>query len=230
MTKRRGTLLFASIVVLASTAGGGLLYQRLLRLPAPETADRDGLFRWLVTCDLSDQPQPLRHRLIARLEKELDAGIDFGAVDARLQPAQNTLLWQNIELLVEDWFRIQAERFEQATPETQQELLAREITKIESWGLAERLVARGAPSAAGTAAVGSGGGEAAANEQHDSAGNRSAGNRVAMWSKLDTKMQAWVQRTAEPQRPRVERFASAVRAYYAQRALRSVVSILTEGE
>jgi hypothetical protein len=45
-------------------------------LPAPERADRDGLFRWLVLRDVPQEPWSTQLALVDRLEQEVERGVD----------------------------------------------------------------------------------------------------------------------------------------------------------
>jgi len=74
------------------------------RLPDPATADREGLLRWLVTQDLSQEPLDTRLTLARRLEQEFGAKIDWAAVGKRLDGSQKDRLWENVALLLEPWF------------------------------------------------------------------------------------------------------------------------------
>jgi hypothetical protein len=74
------------------------------RLPEPATADRDGLLRWLVTRDLSQESAETRLALVRRLEQEFGGKTDWAAVGQRLDGPQKDCLCGNLTLLLEPWF------------------------------------------------------------------------------------------------------------------------------
>jgi len=202
MKQRRGVFLLVVAVVFAGVSTAAFLPAYLTRLPDPATADRDGLFRWLVMRDLAKQPLEVRHQLIMRLEQELDEGIEFSTVDEKLDGKQNRRLWKNIELLVEDWFRIKARQYAATSPERQQGLIESEMNRIERWGLADRLVAGGSAASASRPSY----------ERH---------------GRLLEMMRTWVERTDPQKRPAVNQFANAIESYYARRALEGLVDLFT---
>jgi hypothetical protein len=91
----------AALLAVAAVVAYGLLWPRL---PDPRVADREGLFRWLVLRDLSEESLETQQILAERLEGELQAGLDCRSTTGRLDDAQRQRLWNNILVLLEPWF------------------------------------------------------------------------------------------------------------------------------
>src|SRR5690606_20551307 len=68
--RRKKTYCCAGAAFLAAVSFVAAVNMNPYRLPDPEHADREGLFRWLVTRDLSQEGADLRRLLVARLERE----------------------------------------------------------------------------------------------------------------------------------------------------------------
>src|SRR5712691_4738328 len=119
MTIRRRGILIVALLALSATASLVVAMAALIqRLPDPNTADRRGLFRWLVECDLKQESPDLQFTILRRVERELVAGVDFRDVMTVLKPGQRRLLLQNADLLARCWFRQAADNYF-AAPEGQ---------------------------------------------------------------------------------------------------------------
>ncbi|MBN2023656.1 MAG: hypothetical protein JW809_12795 [Pirellulales bacterium] len=103
--------LVVGVAVISGVAGVFLLNRPL---PDPATADRDALFRWLVTRDLSVEPPETRRQLALRLDEECRAGIAWGEIDGQLTPECRQRLWDNVPLLLEPWFFAKVDGYHRA--------------------------------------------------------------------------------------------------------------------
>ena len=114
---RRGLILVAIVVATAASAAAAWSFLST-RLPDPATADRDGLMRWMVLRDLSLEAPEVRATMVARLQEELRGGIDLASVERRVEdPERRDRFWQNVDVLLEDWFTHQTKHFVQQETE-----------------------------------------------------------------------------------------------------------------
>lgn len=112
MTNRRNGLIVGLAVAVVGIAGVAIgVAAYLKRLPDPQTADRRGLFRWLVECDLRQQPVETKLVILQRMEGELLKGIDFREIASMLNDQQRRKLLENADLLANLWFRRQSDRY-----------------------------------------------------------------------------------------------------------------------
>lgn len=198
MRKRPGIFLAIGFLVLAGVSGaaGGYLYWN--RLPDPATADREGLVRWLVARDLTQESLELRQTLAVRLEEEVYAGAKMSEpADGQLSSAQAELLRRNIELLVEDWFRMKAADYQTTPPANRVAELDRQLDGLQNSGIVDQVLA-------------------AQQDQEKPADPVQAMNRLVQ------KMKVWVERTAPQQRDEVRQFAAAVQGRIFVRALEAL--------
>jgi len=139
LSRRRGLLLSLLLVVfgVGSLAVAATAY--LTRLPTPEEADRTGLVRWLVVTDLRSEPLELQLRLLARVERELVAGIDLHGALEQLTPVQRERLAANVDRLGECWFLRSAESYFAAPEAGRSALLDQQAERIHELGIFEQL-------------------------------------------------------------------------------------------
>ncbi len=140
MLHRRSFTVTAILMLLAMGSGAAswALWQQ--RLPDPATADTEGLMRWLVTRDLSDEPIAIRQRLLTRLEKELRAGVDLQSVDEQVSEQRRELFWQNVDVLLEDWFRQETVQFAQISdPVKQKSYIETKLDEMLAWRSVQQL-------------------------------------------------------------------------------------------
>lgn len=142
MTNRRNGLLVGlavAVVGIASVAIGVAAY--LKRLPDPQTADRRGLFRWLVECDLRQEPVETKLVILQRMEDELLKGIDFREIASMLNDQQRRKLLENADLLASLWFRRQSDRYFGAAAADRSNLLGEQVSQIHRLGIMDQLSA-----------------------------------------------------------------------------------------
>src|SRR2546423_12898775 len=102
MTRRRyGIFIGLPLVVIGTASLAFAVAAYIQRLPDPETADRRGLFRWLVQCDLREEPSDVQRVIMRRVEEELLAGIDFREVASMIDDSQREQLLANADLLAQ---------------------------------------------------------------------------------------------------------------------------------
>ncbi len=141
MTVRSRPLLIVAVLGVLATASLVAVAAYIQRLPDPETADQRGLFRWLVECDLNDEPPDVQLTLMRRMEQELAAGIDFHDVMTMLDSEQRCRLIKNADQLARCWFQ-QAARAYFEMPESQRAgVLARQLDAVRRLGIMEQLSA-----------------------------------------------------------------------------------------
>jgi hypothetical protein len=134
-------MLVVGLFLLAS-ATAAATYEFFARLPDPATADSDGLYRWLVTTDLTEHPAETRSTLISRFEAELAAGVSWDEVTSQLSPTQREQLWSNIDVLLGEWFCNQARVFADTPPEGRIQFVDGKIAEVQTWGVIDQLIAQ----------------------------------------------------------------------------------------
>jgi hypothetical protein len=141
MIRRRGLLIVVLLGLSASASLVVAVAALIQRLPDPNTADRRGLFRWLVECDLKQESPDLQLTILRRVERELVAGVDFRDVMTALKPGQRRLLLQNADLLARCWFRQAADNYF-AAPESQRAaILGQQLNAVRRLGIMDQLSA-----------------------------------------------------------------------------------------
>jgi hypothetical protein len=141
MAVRRRPLLIVAVLSVLATASLVAVAAYIQRLPDPETADQRGLFRWLVECDLKDEPHDVQLTLMRRMEQELAAGIDFHDVMTMLDSEQRRRLIENADQLARCWFQ-QAARAYFEMPESQRaDVLGRQLDAVRRLGIMDQLAA-----------------------------------------------------------------------------------------
>ena len=112
LRRLRNVITFAVLVSLSAVSIGAAAIVYIYRLPDPEAADGNALFRWLVTRELRNESRQTQLKLLRRLEVELRTGVsNVDEVKENLDPAREAQLRRNLELLGSLWFRQQAATF-----------------------------------------------------------------------------------------------------------------------
>ena len=142
MTNRRNGLIVGLAVAVVGIAGVAIgVAAYLKRLPDPQTADRRGLFRWLVECDLRQQPVETKLVILQRMEGELLKGIDFREIASMLNDQQRRKLLENADLLANLWFRRQSDRYFGVAASDRSNLLGDQVAQIRRLGIMDLLSA-----------------------------------------------------------------------------------------
>lgn len=164
------------------------------RLPDPATADRNGLLRWVVTQDLSQEPYERRLVLARRLEHEFGERVDWPAIGNGLTAEQKQRLWDNVLVLLEPWFADKVDGYFGVPEAKRPAFVDRTLELIENWRGAAALCA-GPPPGAGD------------------------GKRPGLLEVFAERVARWT-RSASPQRgDQVRQFLLAVQTRWFQRAL-----------
>lgn len=109
------------------------------RLPEPEQADHEGLFRWLVLTRLSDEPQDIQLRLLNRVEKELAGGTNLTECLTKIDSQQCARLSENVDRLAECWFVREADRYYAAPKDGRIALLKHQAERVRQLGIFEQI-------------------------------------------------------------------------------------------
>ncbi|HEV2972591.1 MAG TPA: hypothetical protein VGY55_21670 [Pirellulales bacterium] len=199
MTNRRRGIFIGLLLALLGTASLAVAVAAYIqRLPDPETADRRGLFRWLIECDLREQPAELQLIILRRVEGELRAGIDFSKVAAMLDDAQRQRLLANADLLARRWFR-RAANFYFAEPAGRRgPILAQQIEQIQGLGIMDQLSALER-------------GSSIANPEPGKANRVVANDWVSSLAAQTKRIQTWLDDTEPQERQRMEQYFTALR-------------------
>jgi len=134
MLRRPDVLALLTLLILAGIAAAVTVHLSFFHLPDPETADRDGLLRWLVLKDLNAEEEETRLALVDRLEDELHAGLGQEDLSsASLSEAQEERLHKNTGLLKRIWFRSRVRRYSEREPDEKKPYLDRQILTVFKW-------------------------------------------------------------------------------------------------
>ncbi|MEX0938430.1 MAG: hypothetical protein WDZ59_11270 [Pirellulales bacterium] len=135
----RGVAIGAVVVLMAALSAAAGVYSLMFRLPSPAEADVEGLFRWLVTRDLADESSEIRRQLIARLEPELDRGIELSSVEDRLDREQLAQFEKNIDRLLADWYVTQCQTYFATPTDQRRQHLDALLDRVSAWNVSELL-------------------------------------------------------------------------------------------
>ncbi len=138
---RRGIFVGLSLGLLGTASLAFAVAVYIQRLPDPETADRRGLFRWLIESDLREQEGAVQAVLLRRIEAELIAGVDFREVASLINDAQRKLLLENADYLARLWFRREAGRYQAEPPDRRPAVLGQQIDQIKRLAIMDQLSA-----------------------------------------------------------------------------------------
>jgi hypothetical protein len=187
VTNRRwGFLVTLAIAVFGTASLAFAVVAYLKRLPDPETADRRGVFRWLVESDLRNEPSETQRVILRRVESELLKGIDFRDIASKLNDAQRRQLLENADLLAGLWFRRQADRYFGASTSDRPNVLGDQIAQIHRLGIIDQLSAL------------------------ENAGPANGGTATAATT-LATRIDRWLAEASPHERPRLAQYFAAVR-------------------
>jgi len=150
---RRGVIVIVSVVVLAGVAGAVALEHHLRRLPDPASADNRGLMRWLVSRDLSHEPDQTQRQLLTRLERFLDESAENQELTAddvvvQIDAGQQAQLGANIDVLLDRWVRRQVDAFHSTPPPQRWTWIDEQLERVGRWNLAQWLALKQPTSAA----------------------------------------------------------------------------------
>jgi hypothetical protein len=113
-----------------------------------ETADRDQLFRWLVTHDLDGQPPEAREKLAIRLDSEISCEVDWEEINQQLKPEHHRRLWDNLPFLLKPWFLDKVEQYHACARSDRREFLDNLIDMMAAFRGLDRLAPRENPEEA----------------------------------------------------------------------------------
>jgi hypothetical protein len=199
---RRGILIgFALAAVLAMTGGAGYMLVQQIdpALPPPGVANREQLFRWLVTRDLALESAETQRALVGRIETECQGDVAWDEVAGRLNEAQRRQLWDNLVVLMEPWFLDEVNRWAR-------------LSGSERWAFIDRFLDRASQwRKAGTCLRG------------QSSGGSSAEERPNLNAVLFRKIEESKAGADPAQKARIEQFTTAVRLRQAWRKLMNFV-------
>jgi hypothetical protein len=209
MTNRRyGIFVGLPLAVIGTASLAFAVAAYIQRLPDPETADRRGLFRWLVERDLREEPRDMQLVIMGRVERELLAGIDFREIAAMLDDSQRQRLLENADLLARCWFRRAAEAYFAEPEPSQPRLLGHQIEQIQQLGIMDQLSALENWSAAQGPGVGGQGSEKPAAA--GAATNPKTNSLAALTTQI-MRVQLWLAEADSQERPRLAQYFTALR-------------------
>ena len=110
-----------------------IVYWQSRVLPAPEHANLNQVFYWLVARDLNDYSVDVRRSLLSRLEQEASRNENLDGEVIELPHEYQTQLTANTELLRDDWFTWQLENYQVCPVEQRPALLTRCLDAINQW-------------------------------------------------------------------------------------------------
>ncbi len=209
MRKPRGILLgfLCCTLVLLSCTFAVVMYA--YRMPDPDTADMNGLMRWLVTRDLRAENDQVKVQLLKRLEVEVARGVELNGVRQQLSDEQLRFLTQNADVLGQVWFSRQVDDYFAKSEIERPEFLSRRIDEIQQSPLIQSLSSFSLASALDdpTKSAGTSGEPKAASE---------------IWTDLAGRAEAWS--SAQPEagkRGQCKEFIADVKANLFLRSLRN---------
>ncbi len=114
------------------------------RLADPQTADREGLVRWLVVRDLARESYENQQVLAYRLDEEFfTADFDWNEVSGQLSAPQQRQLIENLVVLFVPWCRDKAAHFATQTPEGRETFLDETLDRLELLVRAGEMIGQG---------------------------------------------------------------------------------------
>jgi hypothetical protein len=188
MMNRRGLIIFVGVAGLATASIAVAVAALIQRLPDPEHADRQGLFRWLVQTHLRDEPEDIQLRLLNRVEQELVHGIDLTQCLTQIDSQQCERLRENVDRLAECWFFREADRYFAEPANGRTALLQRQAERVRQLGILEQIAAL------------------------DGHADKSATARMAAVADNARRLDRWLIDVAPQERDRFSQYFSALRA------------------
>jgi hypothetical protein len=192
-----------AVVVAAALLAAGVVAAVVVlrnRLPDPATADRDGLFRWLVTRDLSQEPLETQRALVRRLEEEFQGGLDCKSAAETLSEEQRTRLWTNVLVLLKPWFLDNVEQYSALAAAERQAYVDKFLESVTSW---QDIEAFCPPQEKASPA---------------------SGASDSLIGVLLRSVKQWEEASAPPQKGQISEFLAAVKSRYLQRSLERLFS------
>jgi hypothetical protein len=186
-------LLMLGALVLATCAGGVFVY--VTRMPDPQTADLQGVLRWLVTRDLTQEPESTQEQLLSRLEGELRGGLELAGAGDQLTAEQRKRLIDNADVLGRRWFLKQVDQYAAQTAAERPKYLDRQIDEVERSGVVQALCAF-------------------AKEDNPR-------DLKSHWTSLTERITRWTARMEPQRKATVEQFVAAVQGNLLWRSLRA---------
>ena len=136
MLRKLRTLLTALVLAsLTAISLGAAAVVYIYRLPDPEIADGEGLFRWLVTRDVRNESRVTQQKLLRRLEAELHSGIeDVDRVKESLDATREAQLRKNLEYMGNLWFRERAAAYARTPEGERNAFIDDQIAQLQNLG------------------------------------------------------------------------------------------------
>jgi hypothetical protein len=201
MKRFHGILTIVISLAMAVLVGAAGLMMFWPRLPDPATADREGLFRWLLTRDMSEQSPEIQLALARRLEQELMSGLDFRQSVQDLNEAQRGRLWDNIRVLMKPWFMHEVDDYHRFSNTEQSDLVDRFLDVLAALQGLESLLPGQAVSP-------------------DPPASQSDLMRTLMG-----QVDQWKAEVSAQQREQIDKFLSAVKMRWLMRSLKRKVAV-----
>ncbi len=195
MRRPSGFVVYLLLGALAVAMCGGGVFLYVTRMPDPATADLHGLFRWLVTRDLSNEPLEVQQQILERLEGELKNGLQIGKASEGLTEIQREKLIENADLLGRLWFLNQVDRYFAHPAAERLGYLNQQIDEIQRIGIAETLAAL--------------------------VPNQLTSGPKNMWVSLNERIQRWTARLDPGRKAQAEQFVAAVQGNLFLRTLKA---------
>lgn len=207
-------------VILAIT----LAVHGFYRLPDPAAADRQGLLRWVVTRDLSEESVQVQRTLVHRFEQEFSSGrpIDWLKTRSRVSPPQFDRLCKNLPILLQVWFQQRAEDYDHLVGQDRIAYLDTTLEKILRWQNVLELdsLQNATGQAAGTSPLRPDPDlHGAPASQETQRAPSQAGSKTSSLAKLAAWMERWKQSAEPDERRRVEGLTAALKARWLYRRL-----------
>jgi hypothetical protein len=206
MLKRRGLFIFLTLAAVAMASIAVAVAAYIQRLPEPEQADRQGLFRWLVQTHLRDEPQDVQLRLLKRVEQELAGGIDLRQCLTQIDSAQRARLLENVDRLAECWFLREADRYFAESATGRPILIRQQADRVRQLRILEQM---------------------AALEGHGGDGARARMSAVAENAR---RLDRWLTDVAPQQRARLDQYFSTLRGALVWNSLEQWLSPLRSSQ
>ncbi len=153
-------------------------------VPAPETASRAGLMRWLVLRDLAMESPETQLAVLERVEQELEQETVVTDTGDSLSHAQHRQLLENVSFLKRYWFQQRLEEYAQCRESQRRRFVQQQVDKLAAWSRVDAWLA-------------SAHADDAARSPGDGADSPVGGRAPSLISQVET----WIQGTPEPQRP-----------------------------
>jgi hypothetical protein len=205
----RGTILLAIILLAVFALAAAWWYQ--CRRPDPMTLDQEGLFRWLVTSDLSEVPRQTRWLVAKRLENERFDDVDWEAISRQLTAAHRARLWANVPLILEPWFLDKVRRYHECEAADRMALLDRMIDTLSVWKGLDKLSPKSGPSD-----------QRSASMKTSTPGNR---RPASMKRLLLDEVAVWRSRAKPEQQGRIDELVAAVEIRWLFRQLTGTLDV-----